>query len=68
MLLEFSFTPGTKSAESEGKCGTVYGKHAGVCLETQGFPNAINQPNFPSVVIQPGEKYKHTMVYEFSVE
>lgn len=51
-----------------GKGGAVYRKHAGVCLETQGFPNAINQPNFPSVVVQPGEKYKHTMVYEFSVE
>ncbi|KAF6137336.1 hypothetical protein GIB67_036373 [Kingdonia uniflora] len=50
-----------------GKGGAVYEKHSGVCLETQGFPNAINQPNFPSVVVQPGEKYKHTMLYEFSV-
>ncbi|KAL5224963.1 hypothetical protein ABZP36_011602 [Zizania latifolia] len=49
-----------------GKGGAVYGKHTGVCLETQGFPNAINQPNFPSVVVQPGEKYKHTMLFEFS--
>ncbi|KAK1316695.1 hypothetical protein QJS10_CPA05g01437 [Acorus calamus] len=49
-----------------GKSGAVYGKHAGLCLETQGFPNAINQPNFPSVVVQPGEKYKHSMVFEFS--
>ncbi|KAM7268825.1 hypothetical protein ACFE04_010991 [Oxalis oulophora] len=30
-----------------GKGGVVYGKQSGVCLETQGFPNAINQPNFP---------------------
>lgn len=51
-----------------GKGGAVYGKHAGLCLETQGFPNAINQPNFPSIVVQPGEKYKHTMVFEFSTE
>lgn len=51
-----------------GKGGAVYNKHAGVCLETQGFPNAINQPNFPSVVVHPGEKYRHTMVFEFSVE
>ncbi|KAF9625268.1 hypothetical protein IFM89_020854 [Coptis chinensis] len=50
-----------------GKGGAVYGKHSGLCLETQGFPNAINQPNFPSIVVQPGEKYKHTMLYEFSV-
>lgn len=51
-----------------GKGGAVYGKHSGLCLETQGFPNAINQQNFPSVVIQPGEKYKHTMLFEFSIE
>nr|XP_043631919.1 galactose mutarotase [Erigeron canadensis] len=51
-----------------GKGGSVYGKHGAVCLETQGFPNAINQANFPSIVVQPGDKYQHTMVYEFSVE
>ncbi|KAF2309123.1 hypothetical protein GH714_000677 [Hevea brasiliensis] len=51
-----------------GKGGAVYGKHSGLCLETQGFPNAINQSNFPSVVVQPGETYKHTMLFEFSVE
>ncbi|KAL4633041.1 uncharacterized protein LOC142630290 [Castanea sativa] len=51
-----------------GKGGAVYGKHSGLCLETQGFPNAINQPNFPSIVVQPGEKYQHTMLFEFSVE
>ncbi|CDY18482.1 BnaA01g27130D [Brassica napus] len=50
-----------------GKGNAVYGKHAGVCLETQGFPNAINQLNFPSVVVKAGEKYKHTMLFEFSV-
>nr|GMD07334.1 aldose 1-epimerase [Ipomoea batatas]GMD11845.1 aldose 1-epimerase [Ipomoea batatas] len=51
-----------------GKNGAVYNKHAGVCLETQGFPNAINTPNFPSIIVQPGEKYQHTMLFEFSVE
>ncbi|RWW15587.1 hypothetical protein BHE74_00010971 [Ensete ventricosum] len=51
-----------------GKGSAVYGKHAALCLETQGFPNAINQPNFPSVVVQPGEKHKHTMLFEFSTD
>lgn len=51
-----------------GKGGAVYGKHGAVCLETQGFPNAINQSNFPSTVVQPGQKYQHSMLYEFSVE
>ncbi|KAG8362723.1 hypothetical protein BUALT_BualtUnG0046800 [Buddleja alternifolia] len=51
-----------------GKGGAAYEKHAAACLETQGFPNAINQPNFPCVVVQPGDKYKHTMLFEFSTE
>eukprot|EP00252_Welwitschia_mirabilis_P020724 TRINITY_DN5134_c0_g1_i1.p1 TRINITY_DN5134_c0_g1~~TRINITY_DN5134_c0_g1_i1.p1 ORF type:complete len:342 (+),score=59.38 TRINITY_DN5134_c0_g1_i1:127-1152(+) len=51
-----------------GKGGAVYGKHAGLCLETQGFPNAVNQSNFPSVIFSPGQVYKHTMLYKFSVD
>ncbi|XP_054787256.1 uncharacterized protein LOC129293361 isoform X1 [Prosopis cineraria] len=50
-----------------GKQGAVYGKHAGLCLETQVFPDAINHPNFPSVVVRPGQKYQHSMLFEFSV-
>ncbi|CAL5326884.1 unnamed protein product [Camellia sinensis] len=51
-----------------GKGGAVYGKQSGLCLETQGFPNGVNQPNFPSVIVKPGEKYQHSMLFEFSVE
>ncbi|KAL7192461.1 hypothetical protein ACSBR2_024322 [Camellia fascicularis] len=51
-----------------GKGGAVYGKQSGLCLETQGFPNAVNQPNFPSVIVKRGEKYQHSMLFEFSVE
>ncbi|GFR42234.1 hypothetical protein Agub_g3128 [Astrephomene gubernaculifera] len=48
-----------------GKGGVRYGKHAGLCLETQGFPDAINQPNFPSIVLQPQDTYRHEIVYRF---
>ena len=51
-----------------GKGGAVYGNHSGLCLETQGFLNAVNQLNFPSVIVRPGEKYKHSMLFDFSVE
>ncbi|KAL0415736.1 UNVERIFIED_CONTAM: Aldose 1-epimerase [Sesamum latifolium] len=51
-----------------GKGGAQYGKQSAACLETQGFPNAINQSNFPSVVVKPGETYKHSMLFEFSAE
>ena len=48
-----------------GKDETAYQQHAGVCLETQAFPNSINQENFPSVVVDKGEKYRHVVEYEF---
>jgi aldose 1-epimerase len=50
-----------------GKGGTIYRKHSGLCLETRGFSNAINQPNFPSIIVEPGERYGHSMLFEFSV-
>ena len=48
-----------------GKDGAVYGSAAGICLESQGFPNAPNTPAFPSVELRPGEEYRHTIVYRF---
>jgi len=48
-----------------GKEGAVYRKHGGFCLETQKFPDSINQPSFPSCVVRPGERYHHTVVYKF---
>jgi aldose 1-epimerase len=49
-----------------GKAGVAYQKNAGFCLETQHFPDSINRPNFPPVVLQPGRTYKSTTVYRFS--
>lgn len=50
----------------KGKDGFVYKKHAAVCLETQGFPDSVNHPNFPSQIVNPGESYLHVMVYRFT--
>ncbi|CAL9753781.1 unnamed protein product [Musa acuminata subsp. burmannicoides] len=50
----------------KGKGGQIYGKHAGLCLETQGFPDSVNHPNFPSQIVNPGEDYKHNMLFKFS--
>jgi aldose 1-epimerase len=49
-----------------GKGGAVYPKHSGMCLETQGFPNAINEPRFPGNVLKPADTYTHTVIYRFS--
>ena len=51
----------------KGKGGTVYGKNAGFCLETQHFPDSPNQPNFPSTVLKPGETYHSVSTYKFGV-
>ncbi len=50
-----------------GKGGTVYGKNAGFCLETQHFPDSPNQPAFPSTVLKPGDTYHSVSVYKFGV-
>ena len=50
-----------------GKGGTVYGPHAGFCLETQHFPDSPNQPGFPSTILRPGEVFRSSTVYQFGV-
>lgn len=47
--------------------GDVYKKRNAFCLETQHFPDSPNQPEFPSVVLNPGENYQHATVYRFGV-
>jgi len=50
-----------------GSHGTLYQRHAGVCLETQAFPDAPNHPNFPSIELLPGEHYEATTVMRLDV-
>ncbi|MCX6279483.1 MAG: galactose mutarotase [Bacteroidetes bacterium] len=50
----------------KGKGGKIYGKHYGLCLETQRFPDSPNQPSFPNTILKPGEKYSETTIYRFS--
>ncbi|KAJ4960357.1 hypothetical protein NE237_020267 [Protea cynaroides] len=52
----------------QGKGGAVYPKYGALCLETQGFPDSVNHPNFPSQIVKPGKKYKHLMVLKFSTK
>jgi aldose 1-epimerase len=51
-----------------GKGGQVYKQRYGLCLETQHFPDSPNKPGFPSTVLKPGQKYKTTTIYKFSVK
>lgn len=49
-----------------GKNGEVYGNHAGLCLETQHFPDSPNHPDFPSTTLRPGETFKSKTIFAFS--
>jgi len=50
-----------------GKRGSVYGKHSGFCLETQFFPDSPNRSDYPSAYAVPGEAWKHSTDYSFSL-
>ena len=49
-----------------GKEGSPYGFRSAFCLETQHFPDAPNQPSFPSTVLHPGETFRSTTVWTVS--
>lgn len=74
--LEVSTTePGTQfytgnhlDGSAQGKGGTVYGFRSGLCLETQHFPDSPNHPEFPSTQLKPGQVYRSTTVFTFSIE
>ena len=59
------YTGNYLSEHRTGKGGTSYQRHSGFCLETQGFPDAINQPSFPSCVLRPHEEYSETAIFRF---
>lgn len=48
-----------------GKGKTLYFKRYGVCLETQAFPNAVNEPSFPSCILKSGETFRSVTEYRF---
>jgi len=50
-----------------GRSGAAYVQHAALCLETQHFPDSVNHPNFPSVVLPPGQTFTSRTVYRFSI-
>lgn len=52
---------------TNGKLGVMYGPRSGVCFETHGYVDAPNQPEFPSIVLRPGERYEQVTEYRFSV-
>jgi len=63
------FYAGNFIEEHLGKSGVVYNNRQGFCLEPQYFPNAVNDENFASPIIQPGEIYQaHTKICFYNRE
>lgn len=52
----------------KGKKGITYNKRAGICLETQKYPDGPNKPEWPSTVLRPGETYQTVSVFEFHTD
>ena len=52
----------------KGKKGIAYPQRASVCLETQHYPDSPNNPQWPSVILKPGETYQSHCIFQFGVE
>jgi aldose 1-epimerase len=62
------YTGNFLDGKTPGKGGVTYPRRNAFCLETQHFPDSPNQPKFPSVVLNPGERYHTITKYQFAVE
>jgi aldose 1-epimerase len=62
------YTGNHLNGRQAGVGGVVYPLHGGFCLETQHFPDSINHPQFPSVVLRPGQKFHSTTTFAFSAK
>jgi aldose 1-epimerase len=60
------FDGGRLAGTRAGLGGHPYGPYSGIALEPQGWPDAPNQPGFPSVLLKPGETYRQETVFSFS--
>lgn len=49
----------------KGTHGSTYPRRSAICFEAQHFPDSPNRPYFPTVVLNPGEKYSQKTVYKF---
>jgi aldose 1-epimerase len=56
------------SLSTEGEIRGVHSrKHLGICLETQGLPDAIHHPHFPSIILDKGQQYNSITKYRFGI-
>ena len=61
------YTANSFSEDAVGKGGEKHRNHHALCLETQFFPNSVNEPKFPYKNLKPGETFKTTTIYKFEI-
>ncbi len=62
------YTGNFLDGKNKGIGGKAYNYRGAFCMETQHFPDSPNKPNFPSTVLKPGDTYKTSTYYKFSVK
>ncbi|GIZ10237.1 aldose epimerase family protein [Flavobacterium sp. UMI-01] len=59
------YVGGKTATELVNKAGVAYHSQSGICFETQNFPDAPNQSQFPNAILKPFETYKQKTIYKF---
>lgn len=62
------YTGNWMTGNFEGKLGKRYPARSAVCFETQHFPDSINKPEYPSIILKPGEIFKSKTIHKFSIK
>ncbi|MDR1370486.1 MAG: galactose mutarotase [Dysgonamonadaceae bacterium] len=62
------YTGNWMSGEFEAKEGKRYPMRSAFCLETQHYPDSINKPEYPSVILRPEETFQSQTIYRFSIK
>lgn len=57
---------GNLMTPTTGKLGAHYGVRSGICLEPQGYPDAVHHPAFDSVVLKPGDVFRETTIFRLT--
>lgn len=60
------FYSGNMVTTTSGKLGSNYARRSGLSLEPQGYPDAVNNPSFDSIVLEPGHVYRETITFRLS--
>ena len=60
------YTGNFLDGQVKGKGGVAYPQYGGFCLEAQHFPDSVNRPEFPPIILRPGKAYRQATTYRIS--